>query len=290
MTASVSVIIPAHRCAAYLDEAVASALQQGGMIREVWIGDDASDDATLERAMDWTRRDARVKAWSSPKNIGPSAVRNALLSRAGGDWIALLDGDDAMVPGRLERLSPFFCAADIVSDVLGDWDGTAIRRRRLSIVADQVTQISPRDALAFNLGWAKPLFRAAFLKQHALRFNERHRHSEDLDFYLRASLAGARWLHAPELGYLYRRHPLSLSRNWRIGLQQSRTVLRELLELPELSGRPDCRRLLTRMLRRKDDIEVLHACRERPFSLDRLASALVSATHLLMDRLGGSHA
>ena len=289
MPTSVTVILPAYRCAAYLDEAVASVLQQGELVREVWIGDDASGDATLDRAMAWTRRDARVKVWSSSVNIGPSAMRNALLSRAQGDWIALLDGDDAMAPGRIEQLAPLFSRADVISDVLGDWNGKTVRKTRLCISAGEVQQISPRDLLDFNLGWAKPLFRRSFLKQHALRFNERHRHSEDLEFYLRASLAGAQWSHVSEMGYLFRRHAQSLSRDWKTGLQQSRIVLKELAQLPELAVRPDCLRLLARMLRQKDDLEILHGFQDNP-TLGAFPKAIASTTRLLTDCLDSFHA
>lgn len=289
MSASVTVILPAYRCAAYLDEAVASALQQGDLVQEVQIGDDASGDATLERAQAWTQRDARVKVWSSPANIGPSAMRNALISRAQCDWIALLDGDDAMAPGRIAQLAPLFSKADVISDVLGDWNGKTVQKTRLCISAGQVQRIFPRDLLDFNFGWAKPLFHRSFLKQHALRFNEHYRHSEDLDFFLRTSLAGARWAHVSEMGYLFRRHAQSLSRDWRTGLQQSRVVLKELMQLPEIAAHPDCLRLLAHMLRRKDDLEVLHSFRDSP-SLGIFPKAVVSAVHLLTDRLDSRHA
>ena len=289
MPASVTIILPAYRCAAYLDEAVTSALQQGEQVQEVWIGDDASDDGTLDRAMAWATRDARIKVWSSPVNIGPSAMRNALVSRAQGDWIALLDGDDCLLPGRLERLGHHFDHCDVVSDALRDWTGSSLLKTRLVILRDQTLPIAPSDVLAHNLGWAQPIYRRSFLTTHGLRWNESIRHSEDLDFSLRVSLAGARWSHLSEVGYLYRKHSQSLSQDWRTGLHQSRATLKELAELPEIAVRPDCLRLLAHMLRQKDDLEVLHGFQDNP-TLGAFPKAIASATRLLTDRLDSFHA
>ncbi len=112
----VSVIVPAYNVAGYLERALGSALVQTMPDLEVIVVDDASGDATFEVAHRISVRDPRVRVLRNKRNCGPSASRNRAIGAARGEWIALLDGDDAWLPERLERMTAYADKADVISD------------------------------------------------------------------------------------------------------------------------------------------------------------------------------
>jgi succinoglycan biosynthesis protein ExoO len=61
------------------------------------------------------------------------------------------------------------------------------------------------------LGYLKPLFRRAFLKEFSLTYDPRLRIGEDYDLVARCLEAGARYLFLPAPTYFYRRHDTSTS-------------------------------------------------------------------------------
>ncbi len=95
--AAISVIIPAYNRAPVLGRALDSVLAQGAPPGEVIVADDGSSDATAELVR---RRYPDCRYLRQP-NRGVSAARNLGLRAARGDWIALLDSDDAWLPGKL---------------------------------------------------------------------------------------------------------------------------------------------------------------------------------------------
>jgi len=100
MFPSVSVIVPCHNDAEYLAESIPSILEQrypGDL--EVLIVDDGSRPpaSTL-----YSPLDPRVR-FIRQEGAGAAAARNTGISDARGNYIAFLDCDDRMLPGRLER-------------------------------------------------------------------------------------------------------------------------------------------------------------------------------------------
>ena len=85
---------------------------------ELIIADDCSDNDTagvLE-----SLNNPRIKIIRHERNRGAAAARNAALSYAKGDFIALLDSDDIAEPRRLQRQLEFLSANSDV-DVVGSW-------------------------------------------------------------------------------------------------------------------------------------------------------------------------
>lgn len=257
----VSVIVPAYNCEEYLERAVASCLGQE-YVAEVWIGDDASTDGTKLIAQKLARRYPQVHTWFSEVNVGPSAVRNALMEHCQGTWIAVLDGDDIWTPRRLSELMRVSNGMDAVSDNTAEWNGTTVSRNMISIPSRCVSPIrlNSRLALLLNIGWSQPIFRKEFLAEHGLHYNESLRSSEDFDFYLRVLAAGACWTFLPKAGYLYFRHPGSLSKDWRRGLKESSQMLRRLSR--EILFEPESQQLINKLISAKTAIRKLREFRE----------------------------
>jgi glycosyltransferase involved in cell wall biosynthesis len=95
MDSSVSVIIPAFNAAAFLREAVESALAQTHAPLEVIVIDDGSTDSTAEVA----RR--LPVTYIHQENAGVSTARNRAIAYSRGDLIALLDADDVWLRQKL---------------------------------------------------------------------------------------------------------------------------------------------------------------------------------------------
>lgn len=102
----VSVVIAAYNGAAFLREAIDSALAQTYPNVEVIVVDDGSKDQSGAIA---TSYGDQIRYYYQ-KNAGTAAARNTGIRIATGDLIALLDQDDRWLPHKLERQVPLFRA------------------------------------------------------------------------------------------------------------------------------------------------------------------------------------
>jgi glycosyltransferase involved in cell wall biosynthesis len=75
-----------------IQEAVASALDQEGVITRVFIVDDGSDDGLAEEVAGWGEK--RVSLIRHGQRRGMAAARNTAIAQGSGEWIACLDADD----------------------------------------------------------------------------------------------------------------------------------------------------------------------------------------------------
>src|SRR5260221_10869745 len=113
----VDVIIAAWSRADTIERAIRSVANEPA-VRSVIVVDDTSTDDTAARAESLTASFPKLKVLRQPRNGGPSAARNAGITAGEGTWIAILDGDDYMQPGRLTRLLDQGKDADLVADDL----------------------------------------------------------------------------------------------------------------------------------------------------------------------------
>ena len=213
--------MPAFNAAQFIEAALNSLIDQSLDSWEAIVVDDASTDSTADLVAAMAAHDDRIRLVQLEQNAGPAAARNRGLEQARGDWIAVLDGDDLMVPGRLLRLTRQAAevGADIISDNLVSFENGDPRTASPYLALGKsgwltVERYLAQGALLGNepdFGYLKPLFRAKAFRDHELRYDERLRVAEDDDLVLRALLAGLRyWLEHAE-GYLYRRHGESIS-------------------------------------------------------------------------------
>ena len=131
----VAVVIAVRNGAAFIEEAVRSALAQGDCLAGVVVVDDGSTDDTRERVA--AIRDPRVQLLAH-SGRGVSAARNAgaaLLPQAG--WLLFLDADDRLAPGALDHLLQLAGqGGEAPVAVYGDYeriaaDGRVVGRRHL---------------------------------------------------------------------------------------------------------------------------------------------------------------
>lgn len=117
---AVSVVIPCHNYAQYLDEAIASALAQEGVAVDVTVVDDGSNDGSGAIADRWAHGDERVRVIHHPRNRGHIATFNDALDAATAPYVVKLDADDVLTPGSLARSARVLERHPRVQFVYGD--------------------------------------------------------------------------------------------------------------------------------------------------------------------------
>lgn len=245
----VDVIIAAWGAESTIARAVRSALAQDAVARVIVV-DDASRDATAEVAASCDLGDGRLVILRQPKNAGPSAARNRAIAESKADWIAILDADDLMQPGRIAGLIAHAANTDMIADDLLVVDEGAEDAAPRLMLGEALTPKGEIDLVTFvggnvahhrderaELGFIKPLIRRTFLDTNNLRYGEDLRLGEDYDLYTRALACGARLRIIAAQGYIYVQRENSLS-----GLHSEEDLLRlreadrRLGELPGLSA------------------------------------------------------
>ncbi|GLS23007.1 hypothetical protein GCM10007874_60270 [Labrys miyagiensis] len=221
----VSVIVPAFDAEQFVKAAVTSALSQTMRSLEVIVIDDGSGDGTAQIIRDLAAKDRRVRPLFNTTRQGVSAARNTGLNAAKGNYIALLDADDAWIPNRLELMLRVMKnrGLDMLADQLeiiefesGKWHGPAFNSSWMTTAREiSVEDFLQRDWPGYhytrNLGLMKPLVRRRNIEDAGLRFDERLSLGEDALFYVCLMLAGARLGLIPDALYLYSVRPNSLS-------------------------------------------------------------------------------
>ena len=98
---NVSICVPAHNAAGFLEKTLESALQQTYKDFEVVVWDDGSTDGTPEvvRRMG----DRRIRLFTSAANRGSAHSTNMTMRLASGRFIKFLHHDDILEPDCLER-------------------------------------------------------------------------------------------------------------------------------------------------------------------------------------------
>ena len=100
MSKLVSVIIPSYNHEAYIDQAIASVLEQTHRNIELIVIDDGSQDNSPEVISSFSGDD-RLSIWQQP-NAGAHAALNRGIGLAKGEYIAILNSDDIYERDRIE--------------------------------------------------------------------------------------------------------------------------------------------------------------------------------------------
>src|SRR5437899_11938421 len=101
----VSVIITSYNQQEYLREAIESAIDQTVAAFEIIIADDHSTkDGSIETIREYAARyPGLVRGLFQEKNVGIPKNRNSALQMVKGDYVAILDGDDRLLPRFIEQ-------------------------------------------------------------------------------------------------------------------------------------------------------------------------------------------
>lgn len=234
MSPRVTVIISAYQKALYLPQTIQSVLNQSFRDFEILIVDDGSTDNTRQLVEEIVARDSRVQ-YLYQENQGPSGARNTGVHHAKAELIALLDGDDAWEQDKLAyqvQMMDQFPSIDLMF-TNSKWVNTAegVRQEEPTYFHDYVLREFPmRSLMGLNelshlvqkpSDLATTFFRknVVHLSTVILRrrlfdvvglFEPSLRGPEDLDFWVRAALAGAQFAYSSRITATYFKNAGSL--------------------------------------------------------------------------------
>ena len=99
----VSIIMAAYNAEKTIEQAINSVLSQTYPNFELLVIDDCSTDRTVRLIQQLAIKDNRIRLVQNEKNSGVSYTRKHGLEEAKGEWIAILDSDDAWSEDKLEK-------------------------------------------------------------------------------------------------------------------------------------------------------------------------------------------
>ena len=241
MTASISVVIPCYNAAAFLREAIDSALGQTRPADEIIVVDDASTDGSVEVAQSYGDRIALLRS-PNAKGTGHGATANRGIMASRGDYIAFLHADDIWKPQHLEK----------VAGLLDQWPeaGVAFGRMKRFGTSDDDFPYNPpdwnppQDAFSTIMRTTVLMPSCAVVHRRVAAeiggFDEgRPFLTDDFDFFVRCSLR-SKFVTCPEQTVRYRVHGAQCSSSGDEtllnGFRYRVRLLDELSVRPEMQG------------------------------------------------------
>lgn len=212
----VSVIIPVYNCERYITLAIESVRMQSWKSLELIIVDDGSDDGTtelLQKIID--PRVPEVQVIYKLKNEGTASALNEGIKHARGEWIKWLSADDMMYPNAIQDMmifgvednfkqsknAIFYSDYDII-DERGSNIGEFIEPDRN--ISDHETKTKELFSHFYGNGSTSLIHKNVFKKCGL--FDDSLRHSEDYEFWLRATaLFNVNMIRVPTKTIKYRR-------------------------------------------------------------------------------------
>jgi glycosyltransferase involved in cell wall biosynthesis len=198
----VSILIPCYNAERWIVQAIASALAQTWLEREVIVVDDGSTDGSLEII----KRFGDPIRYETGPNAGGNAARNRLLHLARGEWLQYLDADDYLLADKIERQMEFLAAHTDRDVVFGPvmmeyFDDKAPRRELLPIP-------EPHDPWVLLARWYLPQTGALLWRKQAVAdvggWKPDQPCCQEHELYLRLLMAGKRFGYCANTGAVYR--------------------------------------------------------------------------------------
>jgi len=217
--ALVSICIPVYNGAAFIHEAIESALAQTHPNVRVVVRDNASTDATSDVVEKYVRQHPeRIRFVRSATNEGMTANWNAVLQLAEGEFAMLLSADDYLMPDLVARA----LAAMQESDVAATTNFRIERDGHLSapvvdLPSGSYANFSRLVILKNPFSINFTLFRRTFLEalsEGGLIFPADVL-ACDYDLWIRTALSGREVRYVESALGVYRHHPQNLSKQVR---------------------------------------------------------------------------
>lgn len=185
----ISIIIPVYNVAPYLDECIASVVNQTYQDWECVLVDDGSTDGGAEICDNWSKKDDRIIVVHQ-SNQGVSAARNQGIDKACGEFITFIDSDDYVTPTYLSSMLAAEKADLIVSGIVRQFANVQkdeevyqpIRTEKI-ILGKTATELFVDLNQKFLLfGPCTKLYKTSIIKENDIVFPTGCSLGEDLEF------------------------------------------------------------------------------------------------------------
>lgn len=201
----ISVITPTINQGKFIERTVQSVITQEFVAMEFVVMDGGSTDNTIEVLQKYENS----LTWVSEKDLGQAHALNKGIMRTSGDIIAWLNSDDIYYPGTLKRVQDFFAANPLVDVVYGNAYQIDVNDK---VIDSYPTKPWSSERIKVECFLSQP---AAFFRRRAIDkygfIDENLHFCMDYEFWLRLSLAGAKFAYLPEVLSGARIHPAAKS-------------------------------------------------------------------------------
>jgi len=200
LSADTTILIVARNAEATIERCIRSAIDQKSC--ELLLVDDFSSDATVELARGVAAGRLRVVRPAEHTKLG--AARQFGLENIETKFAAILDADDALLPGRVARLVDLLerDEADLAFDELALYDGDSgewIRDLKIPSFLKSGSDLCRLFERNYLPGIGQPVFRTSCFQR--IGYDPDLHGPEDSDIVLRSLLAGAKAVLCREIGY-----------------------------------------------------------------------------------------
>jgi glycosyltransferase involved in cell wall biosynthesis len=233
-----SVVIPAYQAAAFVAEAVESALTQTTPPNEVIVVDDGSTDDTRAALLPYQDRILFLQE----EHRGVASARNTGIGRASGDFVAVLDADNVYLPEYFEALTELattrpdldILTTDAQLELEGDIYGRYYRGKARFVTDDQRRGIIHQHFVYANAAYRREALVA--VGGYDEFYDRTIFTGEDTDLLVRLILSGSRAGLVDEPLCVYRIHGKSLSSNRPRSIRGGALVLERARSHPSLTA------------------------------------------------------
>ncbi|MCM1115407.1 MAG: glycosyltransferase family 2 protein [Clostridium sp.] len=222
----ISVILPAFNREKFIEDSIASVLNQTYSDFELLVVDDGSEDSTVEIVERLMNKDRRIKLIKA-SHQGVSAARNLAIDNANGEFIFFVDSDDFIHPDLLKTLM----------DKMADKDINMAFCRYMQLDEQQMQEVINSPALPVNKNphfeeyseeaFMKLLIEESFPNTGAIggrlfrksvidgiRFNSNLIYTEDTFFVYEYALCKGKTAYCDEKLYYYLQHGDNSIKKW----------------------------------------------------------------------------
>ncbi len=195
----ISILMPTRNHEKYIIDAIESILSQDYENFELLIGIDGSDQKETIKVLKQIQ-DSRLIILENEKQIGSCNMRNKLFERSKGEFIALMDSDDIMLPNRLkDELNAMDPDIDIIYSAYIEENNEKSRRLIRTELIDKRMLLNLKVCIAGG---------TFFMRRYVLekeRFKERYARAFDFEYTLR-NLDKFKFKFLDKPTIVYRRH------------------------------------------------------------------------------------
>jgi glycosyltransferase involved in cell wall biosynthesis len=211
----VSIIMPVYNRETFLNLAIISALSQTYKDIELVIIDDGSTDSSRDIIRKFSNSYPRRIVPLFQEHLGPTVARNNGIKKASGGFIAFLDSDDLLMPGKISRQIDIYSSCPSFSFIYTGYN-------LIDTNGKEFQRIYPDRYFSGNIYkklWIKDNFISGgtiMVKKNNLHdvglFDESLTGAENLDLRIKLSKIGPVGF-VNDILYSYRRHDSNLSSN-----------------------------------------------------------------------------
>ena len=195
----VSVLVPLYNHASYIEQCLDSVLNDPWPSKEIIIIDDGSNDESARVVEEWYKKHSPLRTckfhFESRENRGLTNTLNQLVSKAKGEFIAILASDDYLLPGGITSRVMYLQQNREKDAVFGDCEVVDMKGRHIFASGISDYHRGRREFLAdqrfishelvFNWCVPGPVFLARRSVYSRLGDYDENLVVEDRDFYLR---------------------------------------------------------------------------------------------------------